>query len=113
VISAEEAIAKAGGLQDQRADPAGVFVFRYEPANIVDQLAPNRANGGTNPVPVVYHLDMSRTGSYFLARRFDIHNKDIVYAANAEFNEVQKFLNLLGSVLSPAATGASVSAVLQ
>ena len=26
-----EALAKAGGLQDQRSDPAGVFLFRYEP----------------------------------------------------------------------------------
>jgi polysaccharide export outer membrane protein len=27
-----EALAKAGGLIDQRSDPAGVFLFRYEPA---------------------------------------------------------------------------------
>lgn len=112
-ISAEEAIAKAGGLQDQRADPSGVFVFRYEPASVADQFAPDRPKDNSVLVPVVYHLDMSKAGSYFLARRFAIQDKDIVYSANAEFNEVQKFLNLLGSVLSPAATGASVSAVIQ
>jgi len=26
-----EALAKAGGLQDSRSDPAGIFLFRYEP----------------------------------------------------------------------------------
>lgn len=30
-LSLAEALAKAGGLQDARSDPAGVFLFRYEP----------------------------------------------------------------------------------
>ena len=33
-----EALAKAGGLQDQRSDPAGVFLFRFEPPDIVNAL---------------------------------------------------------------------------
>src|SRR6267154_1851114 len=33
-----EALAKAGGLQDLRADPAGVFLFRFEPPGIVNAL---------------------------------------------------------------------------
>jgi polysaccharide biosynthesis/export protein len=33
-----EALAKAGGLQDARSDPAGVFVFRYEPASLLETL---------------------------------------------------------------------------
>ena len=42
-----EALAKAGGLQDLRADPAGVFLFRFEPPRVVKalgrpQLAPGR-----------------------------------------------------------------------
>lgn len=112
-ISAEEAVAKADGLQDQRVDPAGVFVFRYVPAALVERLAPGRAGTAKSDlVPVVFHLDLSIAGGYFLARRFSIHDKDIVYAANARMNEVQKFLNILGSVLAPAATGASVSTAI-
>lgn len=110
-ISVEEAIAKAGGLQDQRVDPAGVFIFRYEPGAVVARLAPDRA-AQPDMVPVVFHIDLSKAGGYFLARRFAVHDKDIVYAANARLNEVQKFLNLLGSALSPAATGASVSTAI-
>ena len=30
-----EALAKAGGLQDLRSDPEGVFLFRFEPPRIV------------------------------------------------------------------------------
>ncbi len=112
-ISLEEAVAKAGGLQDQRADPAGVFVFRYEPATLAKKLGISASgHGNSRMVPVVYRFDMSAAGGYFLARRFKIQDKDIVYAANARLNEVQKFLNLLGSVLTPAATGASVSSAI-
>ncbi len=109
-VTAEEAVAKAGGLLDQRADPVGIFVFRYEPVNLVRRMAPGRPFRATlGGVPVIYHFDLSEPGDYFLAREFYLHDKDIVYAANAQLNEVQKFLNLLGSALSPAATGASVS----
>lgn len=108
-LSVEEAIAKSGGLLDQRADPAGVFVFRYEPSDLVETMTHgNHTNMLGTKVPVVYRLDMSQAGGYFLARQFLVRDKDIVYAANAQLNEVQKFLNLLGSVLAPAATGASV-----
>lgn len=109
-LSVEEAIAKAGGLLDQRVDPSGVFVFRFETAALVEALAPGSHPAATKSgVPVVYRLDMSQTGGYFLARQFAVRDKDIVYAANAQLNEVQKFLSLLGSVLTPAATGAAVS----
>jgi polysaccharide export outer membrane protein len=30
-----QAIAKAGGLQDQRADPEGVFLLRFEPQAVI------------------------------------------------------------------------------
>ena len=34
-VTLAEALAKAGGLLDLRADPAGVFLFRFEPAAVV------------------------------------------------------------------------------
>jgi polysaccharide export outer membrane protein len=113
-VSVEEAIAKAGGLQDQRADPAGIFVMRYEEPEFVRKLMPARVLSDDHAaVPVIYHLDMSDAGAYFLARDFRIRDKDIVYAANARLNEVQKFLVLLGSVLAPAATTAAVGAAVR
>ena len=38
----EEAIAKAGGLNDNRADADGLFILRYEPARLVREF-PDRA----------------------------------------------------------------------
>jgi polysaccharide export outer membrane protein len=101
-----EALAKAGGLQDLRADPAGVFLFRYEPPPIVKTLG--RAELGTGPEgssPMVYRLDLSDAKSYFLAQRFPIRDKDIIYVANADLNELQKFFTLLNTLSGPIITG--------
>lgn len=101
-----EALAKAGGLLDQRSDPAGVFLFRYEPAAVVDALkAPDLATGPEGSSPVVFRLDMSDAHAYFLAQRFPIEDKDIVYVANAQLNEMRKFFELISTLTGPVLTG--------
>jgi polysaccharide export outer membrane protein len=72
-ITLVEALAKAGGLQDLRSDPAGVFLFRFEPPAVVAALnAPQLATGPDQTSPVVYRIDMSDANSYFLAQRFPV-----------------------------------------
>jgi polysaccharide export outer membrane protein len=101
-----EALAKAGGLQDQRADPAGVFLFRFEPPEIVKALGrPQLRTGPGDSSPVVYRLDLRDAKSYFLAQRFPIEDKDIIYVANADLNELQKFFTLLNTLTGPVITG--------
>ena len=101
-----EALAKAGGLQDLRADPAGVFLFRYEAPPIVKTLGrPLLGTGPEGSSPMVYRLDLSDAKSYFLAQRFAMHDKDIIYVANADFNELQKFFTLLNTLTGPVITG--------
>ncbi len=105
-ISLAEALAKAGGLQDLRSDPAGVFLFRYEPPAVVGALqAPVLATGPGGSSPVVYRLDLSNANSYFLAQRFPVEDKDIIYVANARLNELQKFFTLLNTLTGPVITG--------
>src|SRR5262249_61606471 len=66
-INLAEALAKAKGLQDLRADPAGVFLFRYEPPTVVGALgAPQLGTGPDRTSPIVYRLDLSDAHSYFL-----------------------------------------------
>ena len=101
-----EALAKAGGLLDQRSDPAGVFLFRFEPPGIVNALGrPQLQTGPDGSSPVVYRLDLSDAKSYFLAQRFAMHDKDVIYVANADLNELQKFFSLLNTLTGPVITG--------
>ena len=101
-----EALAKSGGLQDQRSDPGGVFLFRYEPPPVINALGrPQLGTGPEGTTPTVFRLDLSDARSYFFAERFPIHDKDIIYVANADLNELQKFFTLLNTLTGPVITG--------
>ena len=109
-----EALGKAGGLQDLRSDPAGVFLFRFEPPSVVAALGrPQLRTGPNGESPVVYRLDLRKARSYFLAQRFPLHDKDIIYVANADLNELQKFFTLLNTLTGPVITGIVVKGAAQ
>ncbi len=95
-ITLDQAIGRAGGLADYRADPAGVFVIRYEAPAEYDQLGFTRPSlGPLAQVPVIYRINFRDPGGFFLARRFPIRNKDIVFVSNAPVAQFQKVMNLL------------------
>ena len=48
---------------------------------------------------------MSDANSYFLAQRFPVEDKDIIYVSNARLNELQKFFTLLNTLTGPVITG--------
>lgn len=111
-LGLDEAIAKAGGLLDERADPSGVYVLRFEPAALAARLAPSQLSPAQlapdAQVPVVFHLDLKSVTSYFRARQFTMRDKDMIYVANARLSQVQKFLALVNAVISPAVTGITI-----
>jgi polysaccharide biosynthesis/export protein len=109
-LNLAQAIARAGGLLDARADPSGVFLFRFEQPEVL------RAVGITSPlrttkglVPVLYHLNLKQVDGYFLAARFPMKNEDIIYVAGASTNALQKFFNLVGAVSAPVLSGAVIA----
>jgi polysaccharide export outer membrane protein len=98
-LTLEEAIAKAGGLIDAQADPEGVFLLRAEPVSLVRQLDPSfPLKPGQTVANVVYRINLRNTNTYFMARKFAIQNKDMIYVASAMATELQKFLNLTTGV---------------
>jgi polysaccharide export outer membrane protein len=108
-MTLEQAIARVGGLLDFRADATGVFLLRFERASLVAELLPERQDQiETNWVPVVYRLNLRDANSFFLARAFQMRDKDILYVANAPLTEVQKVLNVIGTLASPVVQGAAV-----
>ena len=113
-ISLEEAIGKSSGLTDGRADPEGVFVFRYEPVSVVRDypgLTPQQA--ALNLVPTVYILNMRDARSLFLARKFSVHDKDIVFVSNSPYVEVAKAVAVVNTVLSPVLNGFSLGQTIR
>ena len=97
-LSLAEAVAKAGGLVDQTADPEGVFLFRHEYARVADKLDSSHKIAGLARVPVVYKLNLREANGYFRAQNFHMRDKDIVLVANAEGAQLVKFFLLLRGV---------------
>jgi polysaccharide biosynthesis/export protein len=105
-ITLSQALAKSQGLRDDLANPRGVFLFRYEPASIVqalDQPMATRAPDGTSPV--AYRFDFSDANSYLIADQFPVRDKDIIFVADAGAVQVQKLFTLLSTVTGPIVTG--------
>lgn len=96
-LTLAEALARAGGPNDNRADPRSVFVFRLPPA------LPT-ANQPGSPVavkPVIYRINMLQAQNYFLSQRFAMRDKDVVYIANASANQPLKLVQALGQLFGP------------
>lgn len=98
-----QAISAAGGPNPNLGDPAAIFVFRY----VDDPQAP-----GTRK-PVVYHINMMNTGSYFLAQNFAMRDKDVLYFGNARANQPSKLVQLISQLFSPVVAVTSAATVLR
>ncbi len=96
-VSLAEAVARVGGPVDQQADPSAIFVFRYNKTTV---------DGAPEPgaVPIAYRLDLSKPESYFLAQRFPMCPRDVIYIANARSNQPTKLIQVLNLFFSPAYT---------
>ncbi len=93
-VTLAEAIARVGGPSDAVADPSAVLLFRY----VTDGGAASAAE------PVVYRLNMLSPASYFLAQHIAMHDKDVIYIANAGANRPAKFVGIINQLFAPFVT---------
>ena len=95
-----EAIASSGGLLDLQADPGSVYVYRREPRALAELLGVDCSKMDGPTVPIVYSVSFVDPAGYFLATRFQMHNKDVVFAANAQAVEITKFVAFYDTLLT-------------
>ena len=112
-LNLAQAIAKAGGLLDTRADPTGVFLFRFEQASVAASLGVPALSMRDGRSRMLYHVNLQDADGYFLASRFAVHNDDLIYVANAASNQFSKFLTLIGNLTTPVFSGVIVVKSLQ
>lgn len=98
-ISLAQALARIGGVQDNRANAQGVFLFRFEDPAVIEAGKKPLPRTSDGRVPVVYRLDLTDPRTFFLTQNFPVRDKDVVYVANAPVSELQKFLNILTSMV--------------
>lgn len=87
-----EVLGSVGGLNEAKADPSGVFVFRLRDAAKSGETA-------TVPRAEVFRLNMKDPAAIFLARQFLVLPEDAVYVTNAAVYEWQKIISPIVQVL--------------
>src|SRR5262245_13467536 len=97
-ITFAEAVAKAGGLRDDQADPASVFLYRGETRDVAEAIGIDCSKFQGPIIPVIYNINFRNPGSYFLATTFEMRNKDVIYVSNSVSVEASKFLNYVRTV---------------
>lgn len=108
-LTLAEAVGEGGGLNDVRADPRGVFVFRYEDPEVyraIQSMKPETLGSPavtTAGVPVVYKLDMKDPRGFFAAQRFLMRDNDVLYVSNAASTDLQKLLSVFTPSIGTAA----------
>jgi polysaccharide export outer membrane protein len=103
-VTLAEAIARAGGPIDNIGDPSGVYLFRYEPAEIAEKVlgrplhsaaAGSTEKANSEPldfVPMLYRIDMRKAGGYFLSQDIAMQDKDVILITNADSVQLLKLL---------------------
>ncbi len=101
-LTLAQALGRIGGLDDTRANAQGIFIFRLE-----DKAALGLADDHdvrTTPdgkVPVIFRVKLRDPEAFFLAQSFLVKNKDVIYVSNAPLADIQKFVNIIGSLVYP------------
>jgi polysaccharide export outer membrane protein len=108
-LSLAEAAAITGGPNDNKANPAAVFVYRREPRALLEQLGQKNLPSGEF-VPVIYQLNLLKPEGFFVARDFTVRDKDILYYSSASSVGVLKFMSLLNAFFAPARSGFTTAA---
>lgn len=97
-MSLGDSLAKAGGLQDDRAQAAAVFLYRFESRQALERMGVDVSQHAGPLVPTVYRADLEDPSGYFLISDFIMRDRDMIYVSNAPSVDFLKFITLIRSV---------------
>lgn len=103
-VSALDALAIIGGVNDARADPQGILVLREYPASAV-----SAGVRGPRKQRVVFSIDLTTSDGLFSARNFMIQSGDLVLATESNLTDTRTILGLVGSVFGVVNAASNVS----
>ncbi|MBB3387418.1 polysaccharide export outer membrane protein [Rhizobium sp. BK275] len=95
-----EAMAKAGGLIDTRADPREVVVYRQVDRGTLQRLNIDTSRFKGDKVPVIFRANLRDPATLFAVQEFRMADKDVMYISNAHSVELVKFFDVLNSITS-------------
>ncbi|MFQ3789810.1 polysaccharide export protein [Halomonas sp. A29] len=81
-LSLTDALARAGGVNESRAQPSGIFVVRGNPPE-------------SEKLATVYQLDISDATRLMLGTRFPLNPQDVIYVTSAPLARWNNVISLL------------------
>jgi polysaccharide biosynthesis/export protein len=101
-MSAMDAVAVMGGINDSKADPEGLLIIReYSPSAVQPGVR------GPRQTRVVFTINLTSTDGLFSARKFQINPEDLVVATESPVNDALTISNIIGNIFGVFnATGA-------
>jgi polysaccharide export outer membrane protein len=94
-IHLSDALALAGGLEDDRANAQGVFLYRLESRATLERLGLHVPATLPDKIPTIYMVDLTDPTGFFLTNRVMMRSNDTIYVANAPITDLQKILTVL------------------
>ena len=101
-ITLSQALGRVAGLEDRRADPKGVFLFRWADPSSIPGGAMGAARDAKGRVPVIYRINMKDPATYFAMQSFEMKDRDVLYVSNSSVAEFQRFFGIIASTVLPA-----------
>ena len=105
-LTLAQALGRAGGLLDDRADASNFYVFRNQPAYSQAAVSNSGKNPGTPfvaPKPVIYRVNLKDVSNFSLMQQFKMADGDVLYASNAGLVDFAKFFNVYQKSVPTAA----------
>jgi polysaccharide export outer membrane protein len=102
-LSLSDALGQIAGLDSNRADAKGIYLFRREPVALARQYGVQLIAEDRETVPIVYQLDFKDPRSFFVMSNFPVVPNDIVYVSTAPLAELRNFLQILSGASATVA----------
>jgi polysaccharide biosynthesis/export protein len=99
-LTLAQAVARAGGLLDDRADAGNLYLFR---SNAIVDPVTKAKNPGEVGRPVIYHINLRQVSNFVLMQQFYIRDGDMLFASNAPLVNAAKFLTVFQKSVPTAA----------
>ena len=111
-VTLSDAVGKAGGLLDSRAEPGQVFVYRIEQRSTLEKMGVDvsRFAEDRETIPTIFRVNFRDPSGFFAARSFPMRDNDIIYVDNADQVEITKFLNMITTVTGSTSSVANDAA---
>ncbi|MEL4376013.1 polysaccharide biosynthesis/export family protein [Brucella cytisi] len=90
-LTLAQAVARAGGLLDDRADARNLYLFR---SNAVADPVARAKNPGAIGSPIIYRINLREVSNFVLMQQFYMRDGDMLFGTNAPLVNAAKLLTV-------------------